>query len=175
MPICFDNLDRSRAGSSACQQVSPSIYSRHHFGPPLGMLLTCAIFSGEAEMGKNRFVPSLLVSLAWLALLPAGAAAQSAFSGTVTDSSGAVLPGVTVEAGSPALIEGSRSAVTDGQGRYTIVQLRPGIYKLTFTLVGFATVVREGVELPSDFTMTINGQLSVGALQESVTVSGQAP
>ena len=72
------------------------------------MLLTWVIFSGEAEMGKNRFVPSLLVSLAWLALLPAGAAAQSAFSGTVTDSSGAVLPGVTVEAGSPALIEGSR-------------------------------------------------------------------
>jgi len=126
-------------------------------------------------MGKNSLGWSLLVGLAWLALLPAGASAQSAFSGTVTDSSGAVLPGVTVDAGSPALIEGSRSAVTDGQGRYTIVQLRPGTYKLTFSLVGFTTVVREGVELPSDFTMTINGQLSVGALQESVTVSGQAP
>ena len=121
-------------------------------------------------MGKNRLGRSLLVGLAWLALVPAGASAQSAFSGTVTDSSGAVLPGVTVEAGSPALIEGSRSAVTDGQGRYTIVQLRPGTYKLTFTLVGFTTVVREGVELPSDFTMTINGQLSVGGIAVPVVV-----
>src|SRR5438093_10451740 len=138
------------------------------------MLLTCVIFWGEAAMGKNRLGRSLLVGLAWLALLPAGASAQSAFSGTVTDSSGAVLPGVTVEAGSPALIEGSRSAVTDGQGRYTIVQLRPGTYKLTFSLLGFSAVAREGVQLPSDFTMTINALVPVGVLEESVTVSGQS-
>jgi hypothetical protein len=116
-----------------------------------------------------------LLGLTLLLLLPKPLFAQSAFSGAVTDSSGAVLPGVTVDASSPVLIEGSRSAVTDGQGRYTIVQLRPGTYKLTFTLVGFATVVRDDVVLPSDFTMTINVQLSVGALQESVTVSGQSP
>src|SRR6266852_7119975 len=108
-------------------------------------------------MNVNRPLVALVMGLAVLVLLPAVASAQSAIAGTVTDSSGAVLPGVMVEASSPALIEQVRSAVTDGQGRYTIVQLRPGTYKLTFSLVGFTTVVREGVELPSDFTMMING------------------
>jgi hypothetical protein len=126
-------------------------------------------------MGNVRFGRSVLFVLACLALLPAGAAAQSSFAGLVTDNTGAILPGVTVEAASPVLIEKVRTAVTDGQGRYTIVNLRPGLYRISFALTGFGTIVREGVELPSDFTATVNVQLSVGALQESVTVSGQAP
>jgi hypothetical protein len=86
-----------------------------------------------------------------------------------------VLPGVTVEATSPVLIEKVRSNVTDEQGRYRIVDLRPGTYRLTFALTGFATVVRDGVELPGNFTATINVDLKVGALEETLTVSGAAP
>src|SRR5918995_5904067 len=108
-------------------------------------------------------------------LLPSAAWAQSAFAGTVKDTSGAVMPGVTVEAASPALIEKVRSAVTDENGVYRIVDLRPGVYTLTFTLPGFNTVTREGLELGSNFTATINIELSVGTLQESITVSGASP
>jgi hypothetical protein len=93
----------------------------------------------------------------------------------VRDTSGAVLPGVTVEARSPALIEGVRVAVTDGQGIYRIVDLRPGVYSVTFTLPGFNTLRREGVDLPSEFTATVDGQMSVGALEETITVTSEAP
>ena len=82
-----------------------------------------------------------------LTMLPLTASAQSAIAGLVTDESGAVLPGVTVDATSPVLIERSRSVVTDDQGRYRIVDLRPGLYKLSFTLTGFSTIVRDGIEL----------------------------
>src|SRR5262245_5205550 len=85
--------------------------------------------------------------------------AQSQFNGQARDESGAVLPAVTVEAASPVLIEKVKSAVTDDQGRYTIVDLRPGTYKLTFTLAGFASVVRDGVELPANFAATINADM----------------
>ena len=108
-------------------------------------------------------------------LFPAVASAQSAITGLVRDTSGAVLPGVTVEVASPVLIEKMRSAVSDGQGRYTIVDLRPGTYTVTFTLAGFNTVRREGLELPANFTATVNADLPVGALEESVTVSGASP
>ena len=107
--------------------------------------------------------------------LPAAAAAQSAFAGTVRDTSGAVMPGVTVEAASPALIEKVRSAVTDENGVYRIIDLRPGVYSLTYTLPGFNTITRDGVELGSNFTATINIELTVGTLQESITVSGASP
>lgn len=102
------------------------------------------------------------------------ASAQSVITGTVKDSSGAVMPGVSVEAASPALIEGSRTAVTDASGLYRIVDLRPGNYTLTFTLQGFNTIKRE-LELSSNFTATIDVALSVGALEESVTVTGASP
>lgn len=115
------------------------------------------------------------ILLAGLALWPASAAAQSAIGGQVTDNTGGILPGVTVEASSPELIEGSRIAVTDGQGRYSIVNLRPGIYSLTYSLAGFGTVVQENYDLPSEFTAELDIQLSVGALEETVTVSGAAP
>jgi hypothetical protein len=117
----------------------------------------------------------LLVATACLLFLPLAADAQSAFSGVIRDASGAVLPGVTVEASSPVLIEKARSVVTDGEGRYTIVDLRPGTYKITFTLAGFATLVRDGVDLPGNTTVPINTELKVGSLEESVTVTSQSP
>src|ERR671935_193230 len=91
-----------------------------------------------------------------LLLLPRGAFAQSAISGLVTDTTGAILPGVTVEAASPALIEKTRTVVTDGQGRYKFVSLPPGVYAVTFSLEGFTTYKRDGVELTSNFTATVN-------------------
>ena len=108
-------------------------------------------------------------------LLPAAAHAQSSFTGVVKDTSGAILPGVTVEAVSPVLIEKMRSATTDSTGGYRLTDLRPGIYTLTFTLPGFSPVKREGLELASNFTMTINGELKVGTLEETVTVAGASP
>ena len=118
---------------------------------------------------------AFLVVVVSCLLLPRAAQAQSGISGVARDSSGAVLPGVTVEASSPALIEGARSAVTDGQGVYTIVDLRPGPYVVVFTLSGFRTFRREGIDLPAQFTATVNAELAVGALEESVTVSAEAP
>lgn len=111
-----------------------------------------------------------------LVLVPAFASAQtSTISGTVRDASGGVLPGVTVEASSPALIERSRTTVTSGSGTYSIVALRPGTYTVKFELPGFSTVIREGVVLTSDFTATINVDLKVGALEETLTVTGESP
>jgi hypothetical protein len=108
-------------------------------------------------------------------LLPAAAHAQSTLTGIVKDTSGAVLPGVTVEAASPVLIEKSRSVITDASGGYRIVDLRPGTYTLTFSLEGFSSVKREGVELPSNFVMTFNSELKVGSLEETLTVTGASP
>ena len=111
-----------------------------------------------------------------LILGPVVASAQtSEIAGVVKDASGAVMPGVTVDAESPVLIEKVRSAVTDGNGQYRIVALRPGTYKVTFTLAGFGTVVRDGVVLNSDFTAQINADLKVGTLSETLTVTGESP
>jgi hypothetical protein len=118
---------------------------------------------------------AVFVALALLMALPDAARAQSAIAGVVKDASGAVLPGVTVEASSDVLIEKTRSVTTDGQGQFKIVDLRPGTYILTFTLTGFTNVRREGLELPSNFTMTVNGELSVGSLEETLTVTGASP
>ena len=108
------------------------------------------------------------------AAVPA-AAQDSGIAGAVNDNTGGVLPGVTVEAASPALIEGSRVAVTDAQGRYAFTALRPGVYTVTFALSGFTTVVREGVELTAGFTAPVSVELGVGALEETITVSGRSP
>ncbi|MGC4083962.1 MAG: carboxypeptidase regulatory-like domain-containing protein [Vicinamibacterales bacterium] len=114
-------------------------------------------------------------ALAMLVLLPAVAHAQSAIVGVVKDTSGAVLPGVTVEAASDALIEKTRAVVTDGSGQYRIVDLRPGTYSVTFSLEGFQSFKRDALELPSQFTMTINADMKVGSLEETLTVTGDAP
>ncbi|HYJ93899.1 MAG TPA: carboxypeptidase-like regulatory domain-containing protein, partial [Vicinamibacterales bacterium] len=108
-------------------------------------------------------------------LVPTLASAQATIAGTVRDTSGAVLPGVTVEASSPALIEKVRTAVTDGSGLYQVVNLRPGTYTLTFSLSGFSTVRREGVELTAASVATINADLRVGTLEETITVTGESP
>jgi hypothetical protein len=119
----------------------------------------------------RRSVAALLSVL----LLPAAAFAQAAITGVVRDTSGAVLPGVTVEAASPVLIERTRSVVSDDTGQYRIVDLRPGTYAVTFTLPGFNTVKREGIELTGDFVATVSVELRVGALEETVTVTGESP
>ena len=120
----------------------------------------------------------LLAALS-LVVWPADGSAQAVSSGSIAgvvrDATGAVLPGVTVEAASPALIEKVRSAVTDGEGRYNIVDLRPGTYSVTFTLSGFSTLRREGIELTTGFTATANADLKVGALEETLTVTGASP
>src|SRR5204863_2378297 len=86
-----------------------------------------------------------------------------------------VLPGVTVEAASPALIEKARTVITDSEGQYKMVDLRPGVYVVTFTLPGFSPVRREGIELPASFTATVNAEMRVGTVEETVTVSGASP
>jgi hypothetical protein len=124
-------------------------------------------------MGRLSRVALLL--LVCLVLTPAVARGQASLAGVVRDASGAVLPGATVEASSPALIEKVRSVSTDGTGRYQIVDLRPGTYTVTFTLTGFTTVKHDKVELIGSSTVTVNADLTVGSVAETVTVSGQAP
>ncbi|HEY7172444.1 MAG TPA: carboxypeptidase regulatory-like domain-containing protein [Vicinamibacterales bacterium] len=124
---------------------------------------------------RSLVLPSCL---ALLLLAPVAASAQlgsSGISGVARDTTGAILPGVTVEAASPALIEKVRTVTTDEQGIYRIVDLRPGTYTVTFTLTGFSTVRREGVELPVNFTAAINAEMRLGSLEETITVSGQSP
>jgi hypothetical protein len=113
--------------------------------------------------------------LALVLLVPRLASAQATITGSVKDTSGAVLPGVTVEASSPVLIEKVRSSVSDSSGLYRIVDLRPGTYTLTVTLPGFSTVKRDGIELTGSVTLTIPLEMRVGELQETVTVTGASP
>src|SRR5262245_147297 len=125
-----------------------------------------------------KLLCSAVLAAALVILLPASAFSQlgtSGIAGVVRDTTGAVLPGVTVEAASPALIEKTRTVVTDGEGQYKIVSLSPGRYSVTFSLPGFGSVKREGVELSANFTASINADLRVGDIAETVTVSGQSP
>jgi len=128
-------------------------------------------------MNREGVVRSVVVCV--LILLPTIAGAQAvttgSIAGLVRDASGAVLPGVTVEASSPVLIEKVRTAVTDGEGRYNLVDLRPGTYTVTFALTGFSTVRREGIALSAGFAATVNADLRVGALEETITVTGASP
>ena len=122
----------------------------------------------------HRAVRLVLIVLAAVAT-PSVLFAQAVVTGVVKDASGAVLPGVTVEAASPALIEKVRSATTDGSGQYRIVDLRPGSYDVSFTLAGFSTVKREGIVLAGTATVTVNADLKVGAVTETITVTGASP
>jgi carboxypeptidase family protein len=117
-----------------------------------------------------------VVSTCVLLATPAVWAQQaSGIAGVVRDSTGALLPGVTVEAASPALIEKVRTAVSDGQGRYSLVELVSGTYSVTFALTGFKTVRREGILLTSGFTASVDVELQVGSLEETLTVTGDSP
>src|SRR5262249_34862979 len=122
-----------------------------------------------------RMSRRILFVLSIVLALPLSAYAQASIAGVVKDASGAVLPGVTVEATSPVLIEKSRTAVTDQAGQYRIVDLRAGTYTVTFTLTGFSSVRREGIELTGTFTAVVNSDLKVGALAETITVTGEPP
>ena len=128
---------------------------------------------------RTNVIGAGLVALMGVMLLPTAAWAQAAASGSIAgevkDTTGAVLPGVTVEAASPALIEKVRSVVTDSQGQYQIVELRPGAYTVTFTLTGFGTFRREGIQLTTGFTAVVNADMKVGSVQETVTVTGASP
>src|SRR5205809_3376819 len=124
----------------------------------------------------RTFASRIVIGVACLSLWSTIASAQtSSIAGVVKDGSGAVLPGVTVEAASPALIERVRAVVADGTGQYKIINLVPGTYTVTFTLTGFTNVRREGIELTSDFTATVNADMKVGAVAETITVTGETP
>jgi hypothetical protein len=122
----------------------------------------------------KRFASGLL-HFTLTVLVPAVAYAQATLTGVVRDTSGAVLPGVTVEAASPALIEKVRTAVSDGTGQYRMTELSPGTYSVTFTLSGFNTYKRDGVEVSGSGAITINGEMRVGAIAETITVTGETP
>src|SRR5215217_1975198 len=130
-------------------------------------------------LGFGKFTNALLrialVSAVGVLFIPSLAHAQATLAGTVVDASGAVLPGVTVEASSPVLIEKVRTATTDGSGQYRIVDLRPGTYSLTFSLPGFNVVKRENIELTGSQTLTIPAEMKVGGIQETITVTGETP
>jgi hypothetical protein len=124
-------------------------------------------------MSKRRQT-FVVLALGFL-FLPNTALAQSAIAGIVKDTTGAVLPGVTVEASSPALIEKVRTTTSDENGQYRVIDLRPGTYTVTFTLAGFSTIVRAGIVLETNFTAPINVELRVGEVAESITVTGETP
>src|SRR5207253_6687266 len=122
-----------------------------------------------------RSIVRIMAAAVMAVLLPSAVYAQVALAGTVKDASGAVLPGVTVEAASPALIEKTRSAVTDATGQYRIESLQPGTYSVTFTLTGFSTLKREGVEVSGAGVISINADMKVGGVAETITVTGETP
>ena len=122
-----------------------------------------------------RRVARAIAAAACVMLVPSMAWAQASIAGLVRDPSGAVLPGVTVEVTSPALIEKVRSAVTDSTGQYRVIDLRPGTYSVSFSLTGFSGFRRDGIELTGSLTATVNAELRIGALQETITVSGETP
>src|SRR5438552_3523445 len=123
----------------------------------------------------RQFIKGLLVLLILGIAAPGSAQTLGTIAGVAKDATGAVLPGVSVEVSSPALIEKVRSATTDGSGQYAVVSLPIGTYSVTFMLPGFGTVKREGVEILANFTATINAEMKVGAVAETVTVTGQSP
>src|SRR5215510_11312495 len=136
-----------------------------------------ATMTTRPRVGLTRPVVVLVIAAALF--IPSSAIGQAVtnatIAGVVRDSTGSVLPGVTVEVASPALIEKVRTAVTDGQGSYRVISLPPGIYTVTFTLTGFQTYRREGIELTTGFTASTNADLQVGEVKETVTVTGGTP
>jgi Carboxypeptidase regulatory-like domain len=126
------------------------------------------------RVGRGSPPQVVLLAAAIVVMIPTLVSAQS-ITGTVRDSSGAVLPGVSVEAASPALIEKVRTAVSDGAGQYRIENLTPGVYRITYALPGFVTVERAGVEVTTGVTLTLNADMRLGGVQETITVTGETP
>ena len=122
-----------------------------------------------------RVLTRAVFVLACLLMVPAALLAQASITGTAKDSSGAVLPGVTVEAASDVLIEKVRTTQTDGNGRFQLLDLRPGAYVVTFSLTGFSSHRRDGVVLSGSGTVSVNAELRVGAVAETITVTGETP
>src|SRR5919109_860706 len=127
----------------------------------------------EAMHSMKRVVLAILTLL--LVTVVSHAQGLGTISGVVKDASGAVLPGVSVEVASPALIEKSRTAVSNESGQYTIVSLPPGTYSVTFTLPGFTTTKRDGIEMIANFTAQVNAELKVGGVTETVEVTAETP
>src|SRR5437667_7846106 len=125
-------------------------------------------------MNKTKVVARIFACLLVVALLESFASAQSTISGVVKDTSGAVMAGVKVEAASEALIERSRTATTSEDGRYTIIDIRPGLYTMTFTLPGFSTVKRD-VTVPANVSVPVDAEMKVGAVGETVTGEATVP
>src|SRR5262245_37049790 len=123
---------------------------------------------------SGRFM-RLVLAIGCVVLAPAVVSGQGAISGLVRDTSGGAMPGVTVEAASPALIERSRTVVTDASGQYLIADLRPGVYSVTFTLGGFSTLKRDGLEVTTGVTRPVNAELKLGTVEETVTVTTATP
>src|SRR3954466_6299004 len=122
-----------------------------------------------------RSIVRIAAALTWVALLPSAVYAQVTLAGTVKDASGAVLPGVTVEASSPALIEKTRTATTDATGQYRIESLQPGTYTVTFSISGFWTLRRGDVPLSGTGVGKIDADMKVGGVSETITVTGETP
>src|SRR5438876_521538 len=129
----------------------------------------------ERKGGTMRLQATAVCACVLFASALASAQGTSAIAGVVRDTSGAVLPGVTVDASSPALIEKVRTVVTDSEGQYKILDLPGGIYAVTFALTGFSTIKREGLELTANYTANIVVEMRVGQLEETITVTGQSP
>jgi carboxypeptidase family protein len=125
-------------------------------------------------MTKAKFAAHIFAPLVVLVVVPSLTSAQSTISGVARDTSGAVMPGVTVDAASDALIERSRTVVTNGDGRYTIVDVRPGLYTMTFSLSGFSTVKRQ-VTVPANVSVPVDAEMNVSSLEETVTVESTVP
>src|SRR5262245_15987539 len=141
-----------------------------------GPLLIMRSFRGSRRSRMISRPVTRSAAVLWVSLLfPATALAQAAIAGLVKDTSGGVLPGVNVEVASPVLIEKVRSVTTDATGQYRVVDLRPGTYSVTISLAGFKTVKRDGIELTGTFVATVSADLTVGALNETLTVTGQSP
>src|SRR5690242_18292852 len=125
-------------------------------------------------MSRAKLAVFVLAVVVVLMLLAPAASAQSSIAGIVKDTSGAVMPGVTVTASSPALIEKSRTVTTNGQGRYEIIDLRPGAYTLTFVMAGFKTQTQSGVDVPANTSVPVYVEMGVGSVGETVEVQALA-